>query len=280
MSLLLLLFATAAAPVPTKAQSDLSPAETRKLLEEYGVCIVKWRRAQASEAILRNVNNGELMRRYPRLVDGSCLPMRPASVMKVKFVGDQFRYALADALVRSELAALPAPSLDMVPALDHRDPTAPSRLSPKGKPLSEKAFAAALQSYDEAKAFSFLSRYGECVVRVNPAAARVLLLTKPEIGRGTSGIRRDEPGIRHVPAGKCDDELRQDRPSRHGGDELLPAGEGGRGCPRQGQMSMTMILIIVAVVAVFALLALRGGGGPRVTTIERRTERKKDADDA
>lgn len=180
MSLLLLLFAAAAAPVPTKAQSDLSPAETRKLLEQYGVCIIKWRRAQASEAILRNVNNGELMRHYPRLVDGSCLPMRPASVMKVKFVGDQFRYALADALVRSELAALPAPSLDMVPALDHRDPTAPSRLSPKGKPLGEKAFAAALQSYDEAKAFSFLSRYGECVVRVNPAAARVLLLTRPE----------------------------------------------------------------------------------------------------
>lgn len=45
-------------------------------------------------------------------------------------------------------------------------------------------------------------------------------------------------------------------------------------------MSMTMIVIIVAVVAVIALLALRGGGGPRVTTIERRTERKKDRGDA
>jgi len=41
-------------------------------------------------------------------------------------------------------------------------------------------YAAALKGYEEAKAFNFISRYGECVVRVNPAAVRALLLSRPE----------------------------------------------------------------------------------------------------
>ena len=47
-------------------------------------------------------------------------------------------------------------------------------------------------------------------------------------------------------------------------------------------MSTTLIIILVALVALVALLALRGGGGPRITTIERRTivDETKDGDDA
>lgn len=48
-------------------------------------------------------------------------------------------------------------------------------------------------------------------------------------------------------------------------------------------MSTTAIILIVAVVAILALLASMGGGGPRVTTIERRhSERdgEKDPGDA
>jgi len=45
-------------------------------------------------------------------------------------------------------------------------------------------------------------------------------------------------------------------------------------------MATLTIVIIVAVVAIVALLALNAGGGPRVTTIERKTEHKKGGDDA
>jgi hypothetical protein len=41
-------------------------------------------------------------------------------------------------------------------------------------------------------------------------------------------------------------------------------------------MATLTIVIIVAVVAIIALLALNAGGGPRVTTIERKTERDED----
>jgi hypothetical protein len=45
-------------------------------------------------------------------------------------------------------------------------------------------------------------------------------------------------------------------------------------------MGTLTIVIIVAVVAIVALLALNAAGGPRVTTIERKTEHKKDGEDA
>lgn len=44
-------------------------------------------------------------------------------------------------------------------------------------------------------------------------------------------------------------------------------------------MSPTTIIIIVAVIAVIALLAARGGG-PRITTIERKTEHRDEDRDA
>ena len=105
--------------------------------------------------------------------------MAVLQAVKVRFTGDHFRYALADALVRRQLAALPAPALDAVPRLTHHEPTEPLRTDKKGKPLSAKKYQQALDNYKEAQAFAYLSRYGECVVRVNPAAARALLLTEP-----------------------------------------------------------------------------------------------------
>ena len=174
------LILTAAAAGAAQAESDVSVKETRRILDDYGTCIVKrWPRI-ASEAIVRNVSNSELLTRYKRLIDGSCLQRRMPGALRVRFVGDQYRYALADALVRLELAAQPAPMLTDVPALSHRQAVEPSKLSPKGTPLKPAQYAAALKGYEAARAFNFLSRYGECVVRVNPGAVRGLLLARPD----------------------------------------------------------------------------------------------------
>lgn len=167
--------AIAAAPAD---KSEMSVSETRKMLAEYGTCIIKSRQKLASAAILANVDNSSFLKDYERLIDGSCLPR---SVHQVKFAGDQYRYALADALVRAELAELPAPSLDSVPRLDHREPgEPPPQVDEKGRPISAKRYAQALERHEQAKAFAYLSRYGECVVRVNPEAARALLATAPQ----------------------------------------------------------------------------------------------------
>ena len=177
MSVLLsaLLLTVAAQP----GKTDASVHETRLLIARYGQCVIKKREKLAAEAILNGIGNGDLQDRYPQLIDGSCLAPRPNEVVKVSFTGDHFRYALADSLVRHQLAAVPAPTLDAVPRLTHHEPSEPLRTDKKGKPLSAKKYQQALENFKEDQAFAYLSRYGECVVRVDPAAARALLLTEP-----------------------------------------------------------------------------------------------------
>jgi hypothetical protein len=180
MTIIIVAAATAAAPATPK--SDYSPEETRKIVSNYGDCIIesRRRRAQASQAIIANADNNTLIKKYPDLLDGNCLPVSGFSQMQATFTGDEFRYAIADALVRAELANTSIPDLSKVPPLDHEDPGGPpASVDKNGKPLNPKAYQELLDNYHLAQAFTFLSRYGECVVRADPTAARALLLTQP-----------------------------------------------------------------------------------------------------
>ena len=175
------IFALAVIAVAASAaqDSDLSAKETLLLVHKYGECIVDRQQKRASEAILNNVTNTELIRRYSRLIDGHCLPKQRGGVLKARFQGDQYRYALADALVRKEFSIAPALNLDAVPRLYHRDAgLAPSPIGPNGKPLKDSEYRKLVEKYEQDQAFTYMSRFGECVVRVNPAAARALLLTE------------------------------------------------------------------------------------------------------
>jgi hypothetical protein len=180
MTMLLAALSVALVAGQAKEKSDASYAETRAMVHQYGTCLLKTQQKRASAAILANLDNAELMKRYPQLIDGACMPTAIGQVVRVSFAGDQFRYALADALIRKEFSGQTAPDLEVVGRLDHRVPTPPSRLNAKGKPLSDRAYQRALDAYLRMEAFSYLSRYGECVVRVDPASAHSLLVTLPE----------------------------------------------------------------------------------------------------
>ena len=124
----------------------------------------------------------------PMVADGRCMPLPPlGSTIKVRFMGDQFRYALADGLVKDLLKA-PAPAVGVLPQLDHREPTPPPRVDKKGRPLSEAKYAAALEGYRQAQAFAYASRFGECVVRANPEGARDLLGTASDTPQETAAF--------------------------------------------------------------------------------------------
>ncbi|HEY0149453.1 MAG TPA: hypothetical protein VGB70_10675 [Allosphingosinicella sp.] len=162
-------------------QNELSTRETRLVIHNYATCVVKQHPLKASEAIQRNVGNAAMMRDYPKLFDGDCLTRSPFEALEARFSGDLYRYAIADALVRRDLADFTQNDFENLPRLDHRDPgRPPSEIDEKGKKRSGKNFKAAIDGYNQSEAFSFLSRYGECVARVNPAAAQALLLTKPD----------------------------------------------------------------------------------------------------
>jgi hypothetical protein len=163
------------------SNADYSTKETRALTHAYARCVVKRQPAKASEAIVRNVDNGAILRDYRMLIRDDCLTRQVHQPTKMRFGGDLYRYALADALVNQELATQPVPDLEPVARLDHRNPGEPPQPTDAGgRKLAKRKFEAALQSYRENAAFAFLSRYGECVVRVDTAGAKALLVTGPD----------------------------------------------------------------------------------------------------
>jgi hypothetical protein len=163
------------------SDADYSTKETRALTHAYAQCVVRRQAAKASQAIVGNADNGTIMRDYPMLIRPECLTRETRQATRMGFSGDLYRYALADALVNRELAGRPALDLDSVPRLDHRDPGEPPQAAdPSGRKLGKRKLEAALRSHRQASAFAFLSRYGECVVRVDSDGSRNLLLTKPD----------------------------------------------------------------------------------------------------
>lgn len=172
-------FALSAASAATPG-SDYSVGKTRRVAHDYGKCVVAQHPEAASEALLSDLSNREIMKRYSMLIDGDCLVRSTHESAKMSFTGDLFFYALADALVARELAGFPLPDLSSVPPLKRRalpDSPAPP---PSSSKADQRRYAKDVESFNEAQAFLALGELGECVVRVSPAGAKALLSTEPE----------------------------------------------------------------------------------------------------
>lgn len=186
-----------AAPVPGRAgssDSDYSTKETRAVMHDYAKCVVRRQPAKASEAIAGNFDNIVLLRKYPTLMSPDCLGDATQDGVQMRFGGDLYRYALADALVSRELAGWTMPDLAAVPRLAHRDPgPAPSQVNAKGKPVGKRKYEADLAEHQKEATYAYLSRYGECAVRGDPAGAKALLLAGPDTPAETAAINALRP---------------------------------------------------------------------------------------
>ena len=177
MSMLLaFLAAAAAAPLPDNASTPL-PQQIHALVSEDADCIVKNEHDAASGAILSNATDAELVRSYPQLVRETCVPMRLGDYIRVGLTPTQMRDAIAEALVRRDLSAVAPPVLDDVPGLSHWRVGEPPATDSAGRPLTGRKAEEMMTEYQQAQLVAYLSRYGECVVRVDPAAAKALLMT-------------------------------------------------------------------------------------------------------
>jgi hypothetical protein len=184
----------AAAAAQSEPDSDYSTRETRAVMHDYARCVVRRQPAKASEAIAANLDNATILRKYPMLMSPDCLGDAARRSVSMRFGGDLYRYALADALVSRELAAWTIPDLAAVPRLAHRDPgEAPSQLKPNGKPLGKRKYQAAVAVHEKAAAYAFLSRYGECAVRGDPAGSKALLLTGPDTPQESNAFNALRP---------------------------------------------------------------------------------------
>lgn len=154
-----------------------TPVETIRLADDYAACLVRNRHDVAAMAILSNADNSEILDRYPRLIDSSCLN----STGGLRFKADAFRYSLANALVRADLANVSLNDLGDVLPLQHLivQPELPEDVDLKT--LSRKAradHAEKVRSFTKAATISYMSQYGECVVRANPDGVKQVLLAK------------------------------------------------------------------------------------------------------
>lgn len=181
---------------PALAKDEYSTKEARELMHAYAKCVAKRQSKKASEALLANADNATIMRNYKMLIVDSCLTSQVKSSTEMRFSGDLYRYALADAMVNLELAARAAPDLSTVSRLAHREPEAePQSVTAGGKKLSKRKYEAALKAHREASGFSSLSKYGECVVRLNSQGAKALLLTTPSSSEETTGFQALQPAL-------------------------------------------------------------------------------------
>jgi hypothetical protein len=165
-----------------KPKPDFTITETRDVIYEYARCVVRRDHDKAAEVVLANLDNNLIVRKYDDLLSGDCLmKAAPRSLLgvKMKLPGDMLHYALADALVNAELANTIPGDLAAVPFLEHRELDLSQIMQP-AKQRGRKLTAEQLQERrDRAIAASYLSRFGECVVRADVRAAHALLMTRP-----------------------------------------------------------------------------------------------------
>lgn len=185
-------------------QSDYSVKDTRRLMAEYAKCVVDRHPKQAAEALLRNVDNGTILKQYRMLIDGECLVRSTHASAKMSFSGDLYRYALADALVAREFAGASVGDLSTVPPLDNLDLPDVPRPPPASASKAEiQRFEKAQKSYEDAKAFRLFNAFGECVVRMDPSSAHALLVTTPESADEAAHFSLLQPALGEcLPEGK------------------------------------------------------------------------------
>jgi hypothetical protein len=146
----------------------------RHAVAEFAHCVVNKSDVNdrsAWEAIIKQVDGERFGGRYRRLLDRDCVAPDNASDFGLRFPEGTISPALAGALFERDLAKRPAMDFSGVKPLSHKW----EGPSTEDSPPTNKALR---EDWDHALARSFLARYAECVIRVGPAAARNLLLSK------------------------------------------------------------------------------------------------------
>ena len=172
------------------ADNAKEQAELRKTTLKYAACVVKRHHVQASEAILATAGNDEIMKKFSEIIDSDCLDTVTGGGIYIRFPTDTYQYSLADALVNADFAAhgetsfasrLPLAQPAFLSVDDQTAYLAKTKSGRKRKEMSE--------DFGKQNARTWLSRYGECVVREDPINTRYWLLTPPETPEETSRIK-------------------------------------------------------------------------------------------
>lgn len=187
---------TIAVATPLVAADRKQEVRMRKFAVAYAKCVVRESHDRASAAVLSTSNNTEVMSRFRELVSPDCLEAAAGLGVDARFPAGTMQSALADALVNADFATHGEVSFaNRLPLAQLLPMTEAEKTEALAKAKSKRARDAA-QLAAELHAFhAWLGRYGECVVRQDPEAARFWLLTPPDTPEETSRIKALQPAF-------------------------------------------------------------------------------------
>jgi len=169
-----LALAVAALVLPAPVKAELTGKDARDALYDFTRCVSGKDPKEAESVVLSTIPNGEIVHKYPRLVDPNCL--RPGQLV---MPGDYLRYGLAEWIIRREYAnGLPSDIALAAPLPHYEIPDYLFNLGILGRALMPAQVALIEQRRNQAIGFQTLAELGECVDRKDPPGALRLVLSK------------------------------------------------------------------------------------------------------
>ena len=154
-------------------------AMERKVLAEFGKCVVKLDPVSSKTAVLSDLESAEIYKNHKKLMDSSCLPSTVGSGIRLQMDDVSLKAAIAQTLIYRDLQNSQFNDFTQAPPLTHRQPYPLKTVNDKtGLPLSEKAIKSQQEAIARKTLAYTVSRFGECVVRSDPASARNVVFAR------------------------------------------------------------------------------------------------------
>jgi hypothetical protein len=155
--------------------------EVRLIGARYGQCVVRKQPAAASAFVMTQaaqIDARAFQRLMSKVSDGPCLveASRSFGGVQMRFPSDTLRYTLADALFRAQPGTAPLAIPTTLPALAHPAFREAEYRAAMAKGGNQKKLAELTFRRSQAIGRIFMSGFGECVVRFDPANSRALLM--------------------------------------------------------------------------------------------------------
>jgi hypothetical protein len=158
---------------PEKLKQD----KTRQVLSDYASCVVKKQRPLASQFVLDRTTL-RFEKKYRPLADGNCLLDATGAYFAEVGMGlgeDTMRFALAEALLRDEIATIDPGRLPQAVQLQ-LPLLATADYEPKiGKEYRADDLKALDEERQKDQTTLIMYRFGDCVVRTDPQRARAVV---------------------------------------------------------------------------------------------------------
>ena len=163
--------------------SERGQDEVRGIQALFGQCVVKKQYNAARQFVLTpDLEGPDWKRLVSKVADSDCLIAAAASAgdVEMKFPNDTMRYALADALVRRDHAAVVPANLKAAAPLVQPDFDETKFLPKPGRKAKQGELDHLAEHRTKRLALVYRAQFGECVVRENAPSSHALLMADPD----------------------------------------------------------------------------------------------------